>query len=70
MEVTGGKWKIEIDEKMEGARQQVFRWWHGEGEQKFTVRGLKRKNGAAVAREEDEGYMEAYWAMGRNCTVM
>ena len=70
VETSGGKWTIQIDEEVEGAPQQVFRWWHGEGEQKCTVRGVKRKNGAMEGRQQEEGYMEAYWAMGRNCAVM
>ncbi|KAF2481840.1 putative glycosyl hydrolase [Neohortaea acidophila] len=70
VDATGGKWKIEVEEKAEGARQQVFKWWHGEGEQKVTIKGVKRKNGAFVSKEEDESYMEAYWAMGKNCAVM
>ncbi|KAK3718667.1 hypothetical protein LTR37_004884 [Vermiconidia calcicola] len=65
VEVSGGKWQIETVEE-----QQVFKWWHGEGEQRCTIRGVKRKGGAVVGREEEEGYLEAYWAMGRNCTVM
>lgn len=70
VESSGGKWEIRIDETMEGAPQQVFRWWHGEGEQKLTIKGIKRKRGTLQAKEEDEGYMEAYWQMGKNCSVM
>jgi hypothetical protein len=70
VEVTGGKWQIEVVEEMEGGEYQVFKWWHGEGEQKVEIKGVKRKGGAAVGREQEEGYLEAYWQMGRNCTVM
>ena len=42
----------------------------GEGEQKVTIKGVKRKGGAAMGREGEEGYLEAYWQMGRNCSVM
>jgi hypothetical protein len=71
VEVSGGKWQIEIVEEVEGARQQVFRWWHGEGEQKVTIKGVRRKGGAVgETAEREEGYLEAYWAMGRNCAVM
>lgn len=71
VEVSGGKWMIEVVEEVEGARQQVFKWWHGEGEQRVTIRGVKRKGGAVGEwTEKEEGYLEAYWAMGRNCAVM
>ena len=70
VEVSGGKWQIEFDELVEGASQQVFRWWHGEGEQRVTIKGVKRKRGALQGTEQEESYMEAYWAMGRNCSVM
>ena len=81
VEVSGGKWQIEVDEVRkgegggnggEGEGQQVLRWWHPAGEQKVEVNGVRRKGGAVLGREEEEeeGYLEAYWAMGRNCTVM
>jgi hypothetical protein len=71
VEVSGGKWEIRTEEAVEGAAQQVLKWWHGEGEQKITVKGLRRKRGQVEASaEEEEGYMEAYWQMGRNCSVM
>lgn len=70
VEVTGGKWTIQVAEEIEGAPQQIFRWWHGEGEQKLTIRGLRRKNGALEGEEKEEGYLDAYWEMGRQCAVM
>ena len=70
VEASGGKWMIEVVEEVEGAPRQVFRWWHGEGEQKLIIKGVKRKGGAVSGAEEGEGYMEAYWQMGRNCSVM
>lgn len=71
VEVSGGKWKIEIEEAVSGAPQQIFTWWHGEGEQIVTIRGLRRKNGAAtVEGQEEDGYLEAYWQMSKNCCVM
>ncbi|KAK3677197.1 hypothetical protein LTR78_002735 [Recurvomyces mirabilis] len=74
IEVSGGKWEIRIEgqDVGEGAGQQVLRWWHGEGEQKLVVKGLKRKRGAVTseAGEGEESYMEAYWQMGKNCAVM
>ncbi|KAK3111061.1 hypothetical protein LTR53_014052 [Teratosphaeriaceae sp. CCFEE 6253] len=78
VEVSGGKWEIRVQEPTgrgeeghgEDARQQVLRWWHGEGEQRITVRGVRRKIGSVRPAESEEGYMEAYWQMGRNCSVM
>ncbi|EMD00162.1 glycoside hydrolase family 5 protein [Baudoinia panamericana UAMH 10762] len=70
VEVSGGKWEIRIEEIMEDAPQQILKWWHGEGEQKIVVKGVKRKRGTLQPREEEEGYMDAYWQMGRNCRVM
>ncbi|KAK4960604.1 hypothetical protein LTR10_003500 [Elasticomyces elasticus] len=72
VEVSGGKWEIRTEEVVEGAGQQVLRWWHGEGEQKITVKGVKRKAGTVVesGEEQGEGVMEAYWQMGKNCAVM
>jgi hypothetical protein len=50
-----------------------LRWWHGEGEQKVSVRGVKRPRGAGtVGREVDDndGYLKQYLEMGRQCAVM
>lgn len=70
VEVSGGKWTISVDEVIEGAPQQILRWWHGEGEQRIKVKGLKRRRGTLQVKEEEEGYLDAYWEMGRNCRVM
>jgi len=71
VEVSGGKWEIRVEEEVEGAPQQVLRWWHGEGEQKISVKGVKRKKGTLEPRkEEEEGLMDAYWQMGKNCSIM
>nr|POE48762.1 putative glycosyl hydrolase [Quercus suber] len=70
VEVTGGKWTIQVDEMVESAPQQIMRWWHGEGEQKIVVKGIRRKRGTLAIREEEEGYLDAYWQMGKNCTIM
>ena len=62
VEVSSGKWSITVDEADHGLGLiQRLRWWHGKGEQKITVRGLKRKIGAAVGHEDPEdepGYFE------------
>lgn len=68
VEVSGGKFEIRNDE----AGRQCLKWWHGVGEQKLVVKGVKRKlSGNVKGEEEDDGsYLEAYWKMGKNCAVM
>jgi hypothetical protein len=64
VEVSGGKWSIEIKDD-----QQTLSWWHMEGNQTITVKGLVRKQGAAVGSTgEDEGYLEQ--CQRTACTVM
>jgi len=71
VEVSGGKWEIRIVESVEGAPQQIFRWWHGEGEQHCTIKGLRRKRGQVLEEETvDEGYLEQFLPMVKNCSVM
>lgn len=75
VEVSGGKWTIGLRETegIDGAEQQVLRWWHGEGEQTVSVRGVKRPRGAGtVGREQDDndGYLRQYLEMGKQCAVM
>jgi hypothetical protein len=57
VEVSGGKWRIEADD-VGGETMQMLRWWHGAGEQKITVKGVKRKMQAALEPDEDIGYLE------------
>jgi hypothetical protein len=75
VEVSGGKWTIGLRETdgVDGAEQQVLRWWHGEGEQKISVRGVKRPRGAGTTGSEsddNDGYLKQYLEMGKQCTVM
>ena len=73
VEVTGGKWEIRIIEEAEGAAQQVLRWWHGEGDQKLKVTGVKRKRGQVGSENEDgkeDSYIQQYLDQGKNCNVM
>lgn len=67
VEVSGGKWTISFDDE-NGGLVQMLRWWHAEGDQKITIRGVRRKQGTALSAEEDEGYLEQ--CQQRNCTVM
>ncbi|QIX00284.1 hypothetical protein AMS68_005801 [Peltaster fructicola] len=71
--VSGGKWKIAIEdiEGVDGSAQQMLRWWHSEGEQKITVKGVKKPRGKSRSEEAaDEGYLEQYLQMGKSCTLM
>jgi hypothetical protein len=57
VEVNGGKWRIDADGVGEET-MQMLRWWHGAGEQKITVKGVKRKMQQAIEPDEDIGYLE------------
>jgi hypothetical protein len=67
VEVSGGKWTISTDDSNE-AQQQILRWWHAEGDQSITVKGVVRKQGAALVNEEDEGYLQQ--CQRQSCMVM
>jgi hypothetical protein len=67
VEVSGGKWTI-TSEETNGALQQTLRWWHAEGDQVITVKGVVRKPGSALGTEEDEGYLQQ--CQKQTCVVM
>jgi hypothetical protein len=67
VEVSGGKWTI-TSEEINGAIQQTLRWWHAEGDQTMTVKGVVRKQGGALGTEEDEGYLRQ--CQKQACVVM
>lgn len=75
VEVSGGKWEvITRDGEIRGSRQ-ILRWWHhGVGVQKMVIKGVVRKLGSkredGHAEEDEEGWLEGYWRVGRNCAVM
>lgn len=70
VEVTGGTWSIDVVD-VDGEGMQVMRWWHGEGEQSMTVKGIKRKLGAMGQEADDEvGYYEAVRQLATNCVIM
>jgi hypothetical protein len=74
VEVTTGKWSISVDEADCGmGLVQRLRWWHGTGEQRITVRGIKRKLGAASGgdeAEEEDGYLEHCQQQTSKCGIM
>ncbi|KAF2122034.1 glycosyl hydrolase-like protein [Lophiotrema nucula] len=67
VEVSGGKWTISTEES-DGTYQQILRWWHAEGDQSMTVKGVVHKQGTALGTEEDEGYLAQ--CQKNACTVM
>lgn len=67
VEVSGGKWEISVGED----ECQRLKWWHAEGEQTLTVKGVVRKSGKAEAGasyEEEAGYLEQ--CRKESCEVM
>ena len=67
VEVSGGKWSISVDDA-DGGFIQRFRWWHGKGEQALTVKGVKRRQGIALGKEEEEGYLDQ--CQQTRCAIM
>ena len=66
VEVSSGRWSINIDD-VEGADVQRLRWWHSAGKQSMTVKGVKRRQGVALGKEEEENY----WQQCRDhCDIM
>lgn len=50
-----------------------MRWWHGEGEQRVTVKGVRRQRGAGqvgVEHDDNDGYLKQYLEMGKQCAIM
>ena len=67
IEASGGKWTITTDERNE-VPQQILQWWHAEGEQKLTAKGVQRKPGAVQGTEDDASYVEQY--RQQTCVVL
>ncbi|KAL8915277.1 MAG: hypothetical protein Q9172_006917 [Xanthocarpia lactea] len=68
VEVSSGKWNISVDDA-DGSMVQVMKWQHDEGKQSLTVKGVKRRQGASVGREEEApGYLQQCWQGG--CVIM
>ncbi|KAK5995686.1 Glucosylceramidase [Cladobotryum mycophilum] len=68
--VSAGKWEVSSDEE-EGPLLQWLRWWHPEGEQTLTVKGLVRKHNVPEGTAEEAGYLEqCQRGYGWNCNIM
>ena len=57
VDVSSGKWTISVDD-MDGGLIQRLRWYHGAGKQNMTVKGVQRRQGMALGKDEEEGYLE------------
>lgn len=67
VQVSGGKWTISFD-GVDDASIPKLRWWHGEGSQKLTVKGMVRGPGMSSVNEDENGYYEQ--CQSNKCTVM
>ena len=57
VEVSSGKWTVGVDDE-DGGLIQRLRWIHDEGKQSMTVKGVVRRQGMSLGKEEEEGYLE------------
>ena len=62
IDVTGGKWAVSIIDE-----RQMLRWWHAEGDQKITIRGVKQRLGRISSSDDDESYLRQYQ---QQCSMM
>ncbi|KAF2130156.1 glycoside hydrolase family 5 protein [Dothidotthia symphoricarpi CBS 119687] len=67
VEASGGNWTI-TSEISNGTEQQIMRWWHAEGDQTLSVKGVVRKPGNPVGTDEEEGYLKQ--CQKNSCIVM
>lgn len=71
--VSAGRWEINFDNS-QGTLLQLLKWWHPEGEQTLTIKGLVRKYNVAEGNPEDAGYLEqcqaGYGLNAGNCCIM
>ena len=67
VQVSSGKWTISTDGP-EGGTVQRLCWLHGVGEQNIKITGVKRRQGLALGKGEEEGYLEQ--CRQSNCSIM
>ena len=65
--VSGGKWTISLD-GVDDAMIQKLRWWHGEGSQHMSGKGVARGPGLSLAPDDEAGYYEQ--CQPSKCTAM
>ena len=65
--VSSGTWTISVDDT-DGGLSQRLKWVHGTGKQNMTVKGVQRRQGMLIGKEEEEGYLEQ--CKQSNCLVM
>lgn len=82
VQVSGGKWTLSFEGVDDGVNDvekdamiQKLRWWHGEGSQHITVKGVARPPGstssspsALSGADEENGYYEQ--CQSAKCVVM
>lgn len=57
VEISGGKWTLVHDE-VAGTGVQVLKWWHAEGEQSLTVKGITHKLALTAGEAEETSYLD------------
>ncbi|KAL8833455.1 MAG: hypothetical protein Q9170_004264 [Blastenia crenularia] len=68
VEVSSGKWTISVDDA-DGGMIQRLRWWHDQGKQSLTAKGVKTRQGIPLGQEaEAPGYLEQCRQSG--CVIM
>ncbi|KAF2007984.1 glycoside hydrolase family 5 protein [Amniculicola lignicola CBS 123094] len=67
IQISSGKWTISTEDA-NGAAMQILKWYHAGGDQTLMVKGVVRKQGAALGVEEDEGYLRQ--CQRQACTMM
>jgi len=67
VEVSSGRWTISVDDR-DGGLIQRLRWYHGVGKQNMKVKGVQRRQGMPLGKEEEEGYLEQ--CRQNSCSLM
>ncbi|KAI9825315.1 MAG: hypothetical protein M1819_000561 [Sarea resinae] len=68
IEVSNGHWTISLDDA-DGSPLQTLRWWHGEGDQTINIKGVQRRQGISLGKEEEEeGYLDQ--CQRSRCAIM
>ncbi len=60
VDVSGGKWTIGM-EQVGGVSVQIMKWWHAEGDQTLSVRGMTTRQDVSLGTLEGESYADRLW---------